>query len=61
MPERDVLKTNLRVRPDDPGQAADPLANDRVLFMGHSGRTLLPLFKRFLDLPYFSPLQTANL
>jgi hypothetical protein len=57
VPQRDVLERGHRVGPEEPRQAHDLLAADRVALVGHRRRALLPLGERLLDLADLRLLQ----
>jgi adenylosuccinate lyase len=60
VPERDVLVRGHAVGADQPRQADDLFAADRIALVRHRRRALLPLGKRLLDLADFGLLQTAD-
>ena len=57
----DVLERRQRVAAQQPRQAADPLAADRVALVRHGGRALLPRAERLLRLAHLGALQVADL
>src|SRR5919205_2008142 len=62
VPQGDVLDAGLRVAAQDAGQAADPLADDRVALVGHRARALLlPGPERLLGLADLGALEVADL
>ena len=61
VPQRDVLERRHRVAAQQPRQADDLLAADRVALVRHRRRALLPLAERLLDLADLGLLQAANL
>src|SRR5713101_2110612 len=61
MPERDILKSGLRIGAHYPGQTADLLAGNGIAFMRHRRRALLLFAKKFLNFTHFGSLQVADL
>ena len=61
VPERDVLERRMRVGAQQPRQADDLLAADRVALVRHRRRALLALAERLLDLADLGLLQAADL
>ena len=61
VPEGDVLETHDRRRSDDPGEAADPLGDDRIALVRHRRRALLPAAERLLDLAELGTGEVADL
>src|SRR6185369_3111830 len=61
MPQRNILKSRLRVRTNDTGQTADLFTLNRVTFMWHRRRALLLFAEELLRLAYLCPLKVANL
>ena len=61
VPERDVLERGHRVAAQQPRQADDLLAADRVALVRHRRRALLALAERLLDLADLGLLQAADL
>ena len=61
VPERDVLERRVAVAADEPRQADDLLAADRIALVGHRRRALLALGERLLDLADLGLLQPADL
>ena len=61
VPERDVLERRVAVAADEPRQADDLLAADRVALVRHRRRALLTLRERLLDLADLGLLQAADL
>ena len=51
----------LRVAAQDPGQAAEPLGEDRVALVGHRRGALLGGAERLLDLAHLGPLEVSDL
>ena len=60
VPERDVLERRVAVAANQPRQADDLLAADRVALVRHRRRALLPLRERLLDLADLGLLQAAD-
>ena len=60
MPQRDVLKSRLDVRPDHAGQAADLFAGNRVPFVRHRGRSFLAGGEGFFRLAHLGTLQVPD-
>src|SRR6185437_5669248 len=60
VPERDVLKSRLRVTADDARQAADLLRSNRVFLVRHGGGAFLLFAEVFLRLADFGALKMAN-
>ncbi len=50
MPQGDVLEADHRVRPDDAGEPANALGDDRIPLVGHRRGPLLAAAERLLDL-----------
>ena len=61
VPQRDVLEARLRVAAQQPGEAGDALARDRVALVRHRARSLLAFRERLLDLAHLRALQVADL
>ena len=61
VPQRDVLERRHGVGAQQPRQADDLLAADRVALVRHRRRALLALAERLLDLADLGLLQAANL
>jgi hypothetical protein len=60
VPERDVLERRRGVGADEPREADDLLAPNRVALVRHRRRTLLPLAERLLDFADLRLLQPAD-
>ena len=61
VPERLVLERRLGVAAQQPGEAGDPLGEDRVALVGHRARALLAGAERLLDLADLGVLEVADL
>src|SRR5436305_5508282 len=61
MPERDILKSDDRVAAQQSRHAADALRQNRVPFVRHRRRTLLPLLELLLRLTHLRSLPVTNL
>ena len=61
MPERDVLETDHRSGPHDPGEPADPLGDDRISLVRHRRGALLALAERLLHLGHLGARQVTDL
>ena len=61
MPEGDVLEAGLGVAAQHPGQARDPLGEDRVALVRHRRGALLAGTERLLDLAHLGALEVADL
>src|SRR5262245_12523391 len=57
VPERLVLERRPRVAAEQPGEARDPLRQDRVALVGHRRRALLARLERLLELADLGVLQ----
>ena len=60
VPQGDVLERRMSVRPNQPREAADLLAADRIALVRHRRRALLALPERLLDLANLRLLQPAD-
>ena len=61
VPERDVLERGVGVAAEQPRQADDLLAADRIALVRHRRRALLALAERLFDLADLGLLQPADL
>ena len=61
VPQGDVLEAGRQVAPQHPGQAAQPLGQDRVALVGHGRAALLARLERLLDLAQLAAGQVADL
>ena len=61
VPERLVLERGVGIAAEQPGQAGDPLGQDRVALVGHRRRALLAGLERLLELADLGVLEVADL
>jgi len=61
VPEGDIFHRRDGISADHPSQSAEPLAGDRIPFMGHRRAPLLPGTKIFLHLEDLGPLEVTEL
>ena len=61
VPQRLVLERRQGVAAEEPGEAGDPLGQDRVALVGHRAAALLAGLERLLDLADLRVLEVADL
>ncbi len=61
VPQGDVLEAGAEVAAQDPGQAGQAFARDRVALVGHGRAALLPGPERFRRLAHLGALEVADL